>query len=117
MPAAGTAHAFRRRVVFRHRLALQESRFVPENSSDRQVSDTEHKTTDLSVSIQSFERGKIRCLQFTIEPRFQNAPPSPGFAVCRSANAQPKALAAGQRHRLAQCDVALRDWSAPELRW
>jgi hypothetical protein len=35
MPAAGAAHALRRRLVYGHRLAPQGSRFIPENPSDR----------------------------------------------------------------------------------
>ena len=45
MPAAGAAHALRRRLVYGHRLAPQGSRFIPENPSDRQVSDTDQNTT------------------------------------------------------------------------
>ena len=50
MPAVGADHAFRRRRVFLHRLAPQGSWFIPENLSDRKVSDIDQKTTLLYVT-------------------------------------------------------------------
>jgi hypothetical protein len=47
IPAAGVAHSLCRRVALRHRVAPLGLRFLAENSSGRQVSDTDQKTTEL----------------------------------------------------------------------
>jgi len=51
VPGARAAQALCCRVVLGHCLAPQELRFPPENSSNRQASDTDQKTTELQRTL------------------------------------------------------------------